>query len=756
MKKSTLADRGFIARPELSPHLQFHRIDKNQALLVSETFNTLLHGELNCRLIPLLDGNRTQGGIISALKGICAESEILGALYALSAKGYIVSAEHGLDRRQAAYWTSLGATPRWAERRLSSMHVEIAGDQCGFDRHLAASGVSVSSRDAALTLVVCANYLETRLAEVNRDQLEEAKSWALVKPFGLEPMVGPVFRADRTGPCWDCLASRMRCHQEVHEFLRGFGGEDSAFRPFAGQPAVLESVYGLIAAEIAKWIVLQEDAVIHDHVAAVNVGDLAGSRHRVMRRPQCLSCGDNSLNRPDRQPLPLHLNSSAKTGANSSGSRAVPPEVTLSKYRHLVSRVSGVVTWLTRTTDDADPWLHVFWAGSNLGLKINSLSSLRRGLRSKSAGKGNSRAQSEVSALCEAVERYSGGRLGEEISVRKRLIDFAEDDQAIHPNDVQLFSDSQLRDAGSINAEGHPYNFVPPRVAPETELDWTPVWSFTQSRHRYLPTSMLYMTAPERRGPEDLIADTNGCAAGNSLEEAILQGFLELVERDAFAIWWYNRLRVPAVNLSGFDDGFLAAAPGYYGRHDRDIWLLDITSDFGIPTFAAVSRRLSHETEDIIYGAGSHLDSRIAATRAVCELNQCLTWLPRPGEGVGKPTIDDPMALAWWKTGRLKDCPWLAPAEDEAAKDRNCFVSDDLREEVEYCRSLAEERNLEFLVLDQTRPDIGLPVVRVIVPGMRHFWARFAPGRLYDVPVSMGFRGNPLDESQLNTIPVVS
>ena len=210
--------------------------------------------------------------------------------------------------------------------------------------------------------------------------------------------------------------------------------------------------------------------------------------------------------------------------------------------------------------------------------------------------------------------------------------------------------------------------------------------------------------------------------------------------------------------MSEFGDEFLAAAPGYYERHDRDIWLLEITSDFGIPTFAAVSRRRSHATEDIIYGAGSHLDARIAATRAVCELNQCLTWLPRPGEGDGKPMIDDPMALAWWKSGRLEDCPWLTPAEEgvSAAADRKCFVSDDLREEVEYCRSLAEERNLEFLVLDQTRPDIGLPVVRVIVPGMRHFWARFAPGRLYDVPVRMGFRGNPLSESQLNRVPVVS
>jgi ribosomal protein S12 methylthiotransferase accessory factor len=61
---------------------------------------------------------------------------------------------------------------------------------------------------------------------------------------------------------------------------------------------------------------------------------------------------------------------------------------------------------------------------------------------------------------------------------------------------------------------------------------------------------------------------------------------------------------------------------------------------------------------------------------------------------------------------------------------------------------------MELLVLDQTRPDTGLDVVKVIVPGLRHFWARFAPGRLYDVPVHMGWRSQPIAEYELNPIPV--
>ena len=219
---------------------------------------------------------------------------------------------------------------------------------------------------------------------------------------------------------------------------------------------------------------------------------------------------------------------------------------------------------------------------------------------------------------------------------------------------------------------------------------------------------MLYSMPAEERGPADLVADSNGCAAGNTLEEAILQGFYELAERDAFAIWWYNRLRVPAVDLSSFDDEYLASAPDHYARYERDLWMLDVTSDIGIPTFVALSRRPNAGTEDIIYGAGAHADPQIAALRAICELNQCLTWLPGPGKGDGRPTIDDPLALWWWRTARLADCSWLAPAADAPlCKPSRYPVSEstDTREDVEHCRALVEARGMEFLVLDQTRPD---------------------------------------------------
>ena len=762
LRRTTPADEKHVERPQLTPHLRLHSLSDSETLLVSEDFNTLLHGALIADLLPLLDGGRPRDELIAALAPAHAPNEVLAGIAALAAKGYVVSGEHQMAEGQAAYWASLGASPRFAETRLACSQVSLQGDTRRLAPHLEAAGVGIGigSGAVSLTVIVCDDYMEARLAEVNRSQLESAAPWMLVRPKGMTPLFGPVFGSSLEGPCWHCLGYRMQGHREVHSFLRNRGGEAAAFKPFAASAAAIEAMHALVAAEIAKWLVLAEDAPIHEHALAFNTGRFESTRHRVSRRPQCAACGDPDMRRRDRPFVPVALQPSPKNHVNSGGARTRSPEATLAQYRHLVSPVSGVVPWLARTTDEADAWLHVYWAGSNLAMNSGEMGALRRSLRSKSAGKGSTRAQSEVSALGEAIERYSGTCHGDEIRTRKRLIDFSEGEGAVHPNEVQLFSEHQLANAEAINAKGHPYNVVPHRFDPEAEVDWTPVWSLSAHRQRYLPTSMLYFGySPEEPDAPGLIADSNGCAAGNTFEEAALQGILELVERDAFAIWWYNRLRLPAVDLASLEDAFIASASDYYAGHARDLWLLDMTSDLGIPAFVALSRRPGGETEDIIYGAGAHFDPRLAALRAICELNQCLTWLPRDGSADGRPMIDDPTALHWWKTGRLCECDWLAPAAGQPASkasDYPAAETSDTLEDIERCLGLLRNKGLELLVLDQTQPDIGMPVVRVIVPGMRHFWQRLAPGRLYDVPLSMGRLREPLNEADLNPTPVIA
>ena len=761
LSRTTAADRGRMELPVLTPHLEYLQIDDSHVLLLSENFNTMLNGRIHCALLPLLQGRHTRQDIIDALAGSYSAVAVESALASLALRGYVVSGDHSMSRARAAYWSSLGASPCKAEKRLSTGKARVLHDDGGLSRALTGMGVDVcTDKKPGLTVVVCSDFLDEDHGIHNRQSIASGAPWILVRPAGMEALFGPVFRPLDQGPCWACLNYRLRAHQEVHNFVRNFAGNDAAFTPGAAEPVVFDAIHGLIAAEIAKWLVFESASALHEHALTVDVGKLKTGRHRVVRRPQCPVCGDRDRYRPDRPAVPLRLRPSPKTVINSGGTRSATPEETLARYRHLVSPVSGVVTWLESTAEESEAWLHTHWAGSNYALGGDTLETLRRSLRSKAAGKGSTSPQSAASALCEAVERYCGGLHGDEIVCRKRFRDFsrAGESEAIHPNDVQLFSDRQLDDADRINALDHPYNFIPGRFDPDALTDWTPVWSFTEERHRYLPTSLLYATPVKQRGPRGLKADSNGCAAGNTLEEAILQGFFELVERDAFAVWWYNRIPRPGVDLDSFGDTFLAQAEDYYRNAGRDLRVLDITHDFGIPVFVAVSRRVGNVKEDIIYGAGAHLDASVALLRAVCELNQFLNWLGTSTEQGPRSDINEPICLKWFDQGRLEDHPWLEAAPAIAARNSADYTTPrtvDARDDIRHCRKLVEEKGMELLVLDQTRPDIGMPVARVIVPGMRHFWERFAPGRLFDVPVETGWREHPLAEDDLNPAPVI-
>jgi ribosomal protein S12 methylthiotransferase accessory factor len=264
------------------------------------------------------------------------------------------------------------------------------------------------------------------------------------------------------------------------------------------------------------------------------------------------------------------------------------------------------------------------------------------------------------------------------------------------------------------------------------------VWSLRDQCFRYLPTGLEYFFY------RDAHTDSNGCAAGNTLEEAIVQGFLELVERDAYAIWWYNQVQRAELDLDQFDDSYVRDLRSQFADAGRKVWVLDVTSDLGVPTYVAMMHWMSDGHENIEFGSGAHFDRRIALLRAITELNQFLAIGMMGGTSGDKPTLDGVTPL------KLDNYPFLLPAANPVVPPApGLKLADNSRGQVENCVEVARQAGYDFLVLDQTRPDVGVPVVRVTVPGLRHFYKRFGPGRLYDIPVKLGLLDRPRLESEL-------
>jgi ribosomal protein S12 methylthiotransferase accessory factor len=181
---------------------------------------------------------------------------------------------------------------------------------------------------------------------------------------------------------------------------------------------------------------------------------------------------------------------------------------------------------------------------------------------------------------------------------------------------------------------------------------------------------------------------------------------------------------------------------------------------------AALSRRTDKECEDVMFGFGAHLDPKVALTRALTEMNQLMPAVAEVGGDVaaddkagaaGGYGWSDPDAVHWWRTATWAGDAYLRPDPAVPARrlaDYDHSPTTDLHQDVVAVQHRLEALGLDVLVLDQTRPDVGLPVVKAIVPGMRGFWARFAPGRLFDVPVRLGRLDRPTAYADLNPIPL--
>jgi ribosomal protein S12 methylthiotransferase accessory factor len=735
---------------QFAPNFSVYLLPPETVCLYSEDRKFFLHGELYCALaLAIGEGKRSFRELVGELEQRFPSDKIQEALKRLIDRRYVVTASRARAATDAtaAYWASLGLPPETAAENLQKCRVRIQSIDVQGAKELGAAlgalGVRVVKGAAELTVTLVNDYLEGRLAELNRQHLSDRTAWLLVQPSGVAPLVGPVL-SPGNGACWACLADRMTRNREVKGLLDRRQARRIAVSPLV-RHTFGQSAIQLAAVEIARAIATDFGTELRDHIVSL---DLSGStivKHYVAARPQCPACGNKKLRDPRRAPVPIELDAGGKLVMTSGGYRSVSSRATVARYRKHVSPLTGVVSRLERIEADL-PLNTNYLAKHNFSRLPETVEELKSGLYGGSFGKGSTAEQGEASALMEAIERYSGIYQGDEIRVTRRFTDFPAGD-AILPNDVLLFSDVQYREHNAPPSDSD-HMPTPAPFDPLAKIEWSPVWSLRDQRFKYLPTSLLYFFHKGNSAAGHIHADSNGCAAGNTREEAIVQGFLELVERDSYAMWWYNRVQRPEVDLSVFDDSYVRDLQIQLAETGRRLWVLDITNDLGIPSYVALSQSVENGQDLIEFGSGSHFDARIALLRSLTELNQFLS-IGLMGLRSTETANDDGSGLL-----RLADHPYLTPNGDPPVRPdlASKFGRLDKREQVMTCVNIVKQLGLDFLVLDQTRPDIEVPVVRVIVPGLRHFYRRFAPGRLYDIPVKLGWLDRPVPESELNPL----
>ncbi|MFI7426394.1 TOMM precursor leader peptide-binding protein [Micromonospora sp. NPDC049836] len=743
------------------------RLPDGPLVVLGETRSLLVDDPVAADLADLLDGAAPLADVVARLAGRHPVAAVAAALARLRDHGLLASGPAHTSPAEAAGWDARGVPPERGSRWMAEGAVTVV--DLGAPRltettdALRALGLTVTvvgpdepepGPDTAPVLVLASSMLDPRLARINDRHLAAGRGWTLARPHGNVLLIGPHLVPGRTG-CWVCLRQRWQENEQVNAFL---GGQDlTGPVPQPGRavlPGLATVVAGLLAPELAVLALRGSSPRLTGRMVALDTRDLSMESHQLVRQPQCAACGDPDL--VGKAEPRIDLPPSGAQPSRAGDSRTREPAEAYAALAHHVSRYLGVVSRLTPLEATDNGVTHTYSAGHNFA-QPRQLTGLRRNLRGQSGGKGRTDLQARMSAIGEAVERYCGVWRGDRPVHRASYRQLGAD-RAVHLRELLLFSERQYADRDRLNRDlGHLHR-IPRRLPDDVELDWTTGWSLTRETSRELPAAYCWYGHPELTGLGVCSADSNGCAAGGTVSEAILQGFCELVERDSVALWWYHRSRLPGVDLASFADPWLAACVEHHaGALGRELWALDLTADLDIPAFAAVSRRTTGAAEDVLVGFGAHLDARVALSRACAEVNQFLPAVPGPTSGRNRYGLDDPDSARWFGTVRIADQPWLTPDPTRPPRtlaDHPPLTTGDVGDDVRGCVRRAERAGLEVIVVNQSRPDLDLAVVKVVVPGLRHFWRRLGPGRLWDVPARLGRGPLAADEASANPLNV--
>ena len=324
------------------------------------------------------------------------------------------------------------------------------------------------------------------------------------------------------------------------------------------------------------------------------------------------------------------------------------------------------------------------------------------GIISVFSGKGPTLDHAMASALMETAERYCGRSRSEHLVVGSL-------DHLVRRHPVVPAS-SFIAPGSHLVADSTPIEWVWARHLWSDQPALVPAWlTYTP----YLPSCRDLTDGPR-------CSTTNGLASGNTFEEAILHALYELIERDAEALAFAGGRSV-TVDLDSVDSPAAKDLIERYRGAGIELQVRDITQDTDVPTFLAMAIDPALPKVNYVNGGkGTHLDPEIALVRALTEVAQSrVIEMAGIREDMSPRTS---LVEADFASFLEKNRRWYCNTDSTVAwgqyrSNARTNVVDDI-ETVR--RRLARVGIEHAFVVDLTRPEVGIPVARVLCPGLEH------------------------------------
>lgn len=316
-----------------------------------------------------------------------------------------------------------------------------------------------------------------------------------------------------------------------------------------------------------------------------------------------------------------------------------------------------------------------------------------RGAVSVYNGKGATPAEARVSAIMEGIERYSAevGDPAKRDIVILRFSELAEN--ALDPRDLIL----------------------PEGADPDASVPWVRGTDLVSGDEIMVPANAVFHPLPA--GYRALFrTNTSGLASGNRMEEAVFHGLAEVIERDAWSLAEIAKRMGPRISYSG--DGLGRELLDKFARAGVDVYIRDITSDIEVPTLAAIADDVQLRDPALLTtGMGTHTSAEIALLRALTEVAQSrLTQIHGAREDTA--AADFRRRIGYDRMKRFNR-HWFEEPESEDFSEIASADSDDFLEDIRFMMERLEDAGFDRVIaVDLTAPEIGVPCVRIIVPGL--------------------------------------
>jgi len=313
----------------------------------------------------------------------------------------------------------------------------------------------------------------------------------------------------------------------------------------------------------------------------------------------------------------------------------------------------------------------------------------------KQMGKGGAPQQAEASALMELAERFS-------------FFSFAK-------NPDNFFTDTYT----NVKDRAIPFEMIAQSVHDETDdlpvsrkifeslpLKWTWGYNLTLEKEVLIPFDWFFA-----------INEFNGPSAGNCVEEALVQGICEIVERHTSSVVSQNKLKVAAIRPESVTDPLVNEMFQKYRNAGVKLYLSDFSLDTGIPTVGALAYDpvTFPALSEIVWTAGTTPDPQKALSRALTEVAQLAGDFN---------TNSNYVASGLPKFATVAEAEYVInPGKRVNITDLPDLSSNNLKTEILNCLEALKKINMQVLVINTMHEQLNIPAFYTIIPGA-HFRER--------------------------------